>query len=96
MIAESFEIRDRRNPLGKGVRIRMLTSYKEINQDLIANGLPPNDLSQIPESYWKGELDGKTNLDPVLPEDWEYWSGYCQGNREYWCKQKGITLPEEF
>ena len=74
----------------------MLTRIYKENQSLIAEGIEPNDLSQLPKSYFEGEFDGKTNLDPVLPEDWEYWSGYCQGNREYWCKHKGITLPEEF
>ena len=62
-----------RNPLQKGVPIRMLTSYKEINQDLIADGLPPNDLSQIPESYSEGKFDGQIGLEATHPENWDYF-----------------------
>ena len=74
----------------------MLAQQKQINQSLISDGIEPNDLSQIPKSYSKGELDGQTNLNPSHPEDWNYWSGYSQGNREYWCRRKGISLPDEF
>ena len=84
------------NPLEKGICIRMLTSYKEINQDLIADGLPPNDLSQIPESYSEGKFDGQIGLEASQPENWDYYKGWAIGHREYRCRLKGITLPEEF
>ncbi len=74
----------------------MVTSYSANNQSLVADGISPNDLSQIPKFYSQGELDGQTNLNPSNPEDWDYWSGYSQGNREYWCRRKGISLPDEF
>ena len=61
----------------------MLTSYYSENQSLIKNGIEPNDLKQIPKSYSEGELDGQSNLKPSHPEDWDYWAGYSQGNREY-------------
>ncbi len=85
-----------RNPLEKGIPIPMLTSYKEINQDLIADGLPPNDLSQIPESYSEGKFDGEIGLEASQPENWDYYRGWAIGHREYRCRLKGITLPEEF
>ena len=74
----------------------MLTRIYRENQSLEEEGIVPNNLSQIPPNYSEGELDGKANRNPVLPENWEYWSGYSQGNREYWCKKRGIGLPEEF
>lgn len=61
----------------------MLAQQQRINQSLAEEGIPPNKLSQVPKSYSEGELDGKTNPDPSHPEDWNYWSGYSQGNREY-------------
>ncbi len=70
----------------------MISQGQRINQSLVADGISPNDLSQIPQSYSKGELDGQTNLNPSHPEDWNYWSGYSQGNREYWCQPKEIEL----
>ena len=45
-----------RNPLEEGVLIRMLTIYKEINQDLITNWLLPNALSQIPRAIIGREI----------------------------------------
>ena len=74
----------------------MLTRIHDNNQSLVEDGIEPNDLSQIAKSYSDGEFDGKINLDPSNPENWSYWSGYCQGNREYWCKQKNIELPNDF
>ncbi len=74
----------------------MLTRIHVDNQSLINDGIEPNALSQLSKSYSDGELDGQSNLEPVLPEDWEYWSGYSQGNREYWCRKKGIILPNDF
>ena len=46
--------------------------------------------------YSKGELDGQINLDLSHPEDGDSWSGYGQGNREYWCEKKGRELVDEF
>ena len=69
--------------------------YRE-NQSLINDRIEPNVLSQMPKRYSDGELDGQTNLNPSHPEDWDYWAGYSQGNREYWCRRKGISLPDEF
>ena len=74
----------------------MLTSYKQRNQDLIAEGLTPNPLSQISESYWSGEFDGKIGLEAASPENGEYYLGWTIGHREYLCRLKGIILPEEF
>ncbi len=48
------------------------------------------------ELYSGGWFDGFIGEQPLHPELWDYWKGYSQGNRKYWCKQKGITLPEEF
>ncbi len=53
----------------------MLTSYKQINQDLIAEGLTPNNLSQISESYWSEEFDGKIELEAVSFQNGEYYLG---------------------
>ena len=74
----------------------MITGYSRNNQSFICDAIPPNDFSQIPKSYSDGEFDGKIGLNPSHPEEWDYWSGYCQGNREYWCKQKNIELPNDF
>ena len=74
----------------------MLTRIHGNNQYLLADRIEPNDLNQKLPSYFDGQFDGKTNLDPLFPENWDYWEGYSQGNRQYWCQQKGITLPEEF
>ena len=74
----------------------MLTRIYVENQSLMSDGIEANDLSQLPKNYSEGELDGQTNLNPSHPEDWDYWAGYSQGNREYWCQQKGITLANDF
>ena len=74
----------------------MLTRIYKENQSLAKEGISPNDLNQLPKTYSEGEFDGKMNITPSAPENWDYWEGYSQGNREYWCKQKGITLAEEF
>ncbi len=74
----------------------MLTRIHVENQSLMSDGIEANDLSQLPKNYSEGELDGQTNLNPSHPEDWDYWAGYSQGNREYWCQQKGITLANDF
>ena len=59
-------------------------------EDSLNQAEPPREL------YSGGWFDGYIGDKPLHPELWEYWEGYSQGNREYWCKQKGITLPEEF
>ncbi len=75
----------------------MISQGQRINQSLLADGIEPNDLkNQIPKSYSEGALDGQSNFNPSHPEDWDYWSGYSQGNREYWCRKKGIILPNDF
>ena len=74
----------------------MLAQQERINQSLRGDGISPNNPNEISKSYSEGELDGKINRNPSNLEDWNYWSGYSQGNREYWCRQKGITLPNEF
>ena len=74
----------------------MLTRIKQENQSLIADGIEPNDLSSIEPAYYSGEKDGELNIEPKLPELWEYWRGYSYGNREFWLKKKNIELPNEF
>ena len=74
----------------------MLASYSQNNQSLISDRIEPNDLSQIPPAYYDGELHGKSNIAPSEPENWNYWEGYCFGNREYWLKQKNRELPNDF
>ncbi len=48
------------------------------------------------EPYSGGWFDGYIGDKPRYPENGSYWSGYSLGNREYWCKQKGIELPSYF
>ncbi len=74
----------------------MISQPKRINQSLIDDGIAPNDLTQIMDSYYLGEKDGELNREPKLPELWEYWRGYSYANREYWLKKKNIELPNEF
>ncbi len=74
----------------------MLTRIDRDNQSLLEEGIEPNALTQIPPSYAEGELDGQSNLNLSHPEDWDYWTGYSQGNRQYWCQEKGIELPNDF
>ena len=74
----------------------MLASQKQINQSLIADGIAPNDNCQIPKSYWDGEFDEKIGLDAAYPEDWDYYSRWAMGHREYKCQRKGITLHDSF
>ena len=57
----------------------MLASHKQINQSLISDGIEPNDLKQIPQSYSDEFFDGQIGLKASHPEAWEYW-----------CQQKGI------
>lgn len=77
---------------------RSLTEQRiySINQSLIEDGIEPNDFKEVPKSYFDGLFDGSIGLEPSSPEIWEYWEGYCFGYRDYLCKQKGITLPDEF
>lgn len=74
----------------------MLTSHKEINQSLINDGIEPNEVKEIPQSYSEGRFDGKIGIEASKPENWDYWLGYCQGYREFLCRKKGIELEEEF
>ena len=74
----------------------MLTSYQKINQDLIVEGIPPNDSSQTPKNYQDGMVDGKTGKDAASPESWDYYSGWAIGHRIYECQKRGIELPDEF
>ena len=48
------------------------------------------------EKYSNGWFDGLIGENPTYPENSEYWSGYSLGNREYWCKKKGVELSERF
>ncbi len=70
----------------------MLAQQQRINQSLMSDGIEPNDLNQIPQSYSDGFFDGQIGLKASHPENWSDWSGYSQGNREYWCQPKGIEL----
>ncbi len=48
------------------------------------------------EKYSRGWFDGLIGDKPMYPENSDYWSGYSLGYREYWCKQKGVTLSDRF
>ena len=48
------------------------------------------------EKYSGGWFDGLIGENPTYPENSEYWSGYCLGNREFWCRHKGIELSDKF
>ena len=74
----------------------MISQPQRINQSLRAEGIELNDLTTIPPSYSDGEWEGQTNLNPSHPEDGNYWSGYSQGNQEYWWQKKVRELPDEF
>ena len=74
----------------------MLAQHQQINQSLLADGIEPNDLNQIPKSYSEGEFDGKIGLEAFYPEDADYYAGWAIGHRIYLCRNKGITLPDEF
>ncbi len=67
----------------------MLAQQQSINQSLMSDGIEPNDLNQIPQSYSDGFFDGQI-VKASHPEAWEYWSGYSQDHREYWYQQKRI------
>ncbi|AFZ38066.1 hypothetical protein STA3757_49760 (plasmid) [Stanieria sp. NIES-3757] len=42
--------------------------------------------------YSGGRLDGLSGLEPRSPDI--YWQGYQLGQREYWCKLRGLEIPE--
>ena len=70
----------------------MLTRIHVDNQSLMSDGIEPNDLNQIPQSYSDGFFDGQIGLKASHPKAWSDWSGYSQGHREYWCQPKEIEL----
>ena len=43
-----------------------------------------------------GKFDGVCGLEPSLPQEHSYWSGYCVGLREYWSKKLNVEIPTEF
>ncbi len=47
----------------------MISQPKRINQSLIEDGIAPNDLSQIMDSYYLGQKDGESYQKPQLPEE---------------------------
>ena len=84
------------NTNSNGFRSFMLSQYSTKNQSLVADGLPPNDLSQIPKTYTEGMVDGQVGKDPADPESWDYYSGWAIGHRMYECQKRGIELPDDF
>ena len=44
--------------------------------------------------YSEGWLDGLSGLEPRAPDIYLYWQGYQLGQREYWCKLRGLEIPE--
>ena len=48
------------------------------------------------EKYSLGWFNGLIGENPMYPENDNYWSGYSLGNREFWCKQKGVTISDRF
>ncbi len=84
------------NTKSNGVRSFMLSQYSTKNQSLVADGLPPNDLSQIPKTYTEGMVDGQVGKAPADPESWDYSSGWAIGHRMYECQKRGIELPDDF
>ncbi len=84
------------NTKSNGVRSFMLSQYSTKNQSLIADGIPPNDLSQIPNEYEDGLYDGRIGEECKYPEEWDYFQGWAIGHREHECKKKGIILPDDF
>ena len=74
----------------------MLSQHQRINQDLIDQGIEPNDLTKIPKEYEDGLYDGRIGLEAAYPENWEYYEGWAIGHREHECKKKGIILADDF
>ncbi len=74
----------------------MLSQQERINQSLIEDGIPPNDLTQLLKSYSEGEFDGKIGLEALYPENADYYSGWAIGHRIYECQKRGIELPDDF
>ena len=48
------------------------------------------------EKYSEGWFNGLIGEIPIYPENDNYWSGYSLGNREFWCRQKGVELSDRF
>ena len=74
----------------------MITRIYKENQSLIAEGIEPNDLSQLPKSYFDGEFDGKTNLDLSYQKTGNIGRVIAKAIGNIGANTKGITLPEEF
>ena len=53
-------------------------------------------IDQETDLYHIGRFDGLMNCEPTQLEEQSYWSGYSNGQREYWAKKLGITIPTEF
>ena len=43
--------------------------------------------------YSVGYFEGIIGLEPSVPEQHSYWSGYQIGSREYWAKKLGVEIP---
>ncbi len=72
---------------GQGNRIpEVLNAFKQSTNQT----KPPT------EKYSGGWFDGLIGENPMYPENSDYWSGYSLGNREFWCKEKGVTLSDRF
>ena len=81
----------------------MLSQQDKTNQVFIAKRISLNSLKEAThetkpptEKYSVGWFDGLIGENPMYPENSEYWSGYSLGYREYWCKEKGVTLSDRF
>ena len=74
----------------------MLSQQQRINQSLIEDGIPPNDVTQLLKSYSEGEFDGKIGLKALYPENADYYWGWAIGHRIYECQKRGIDLPDDF
>ena len=46
--------------------------------------------------YSVGYFEGIIGLEPSVPEQHSYWSGYQIGSREYWAKKLGVEIPTQF
>ncbi len=81
----------------------MLSQQDKTNQVLLAKGILPNTDKEstnqpkpTTEKYSEGWFHGLIDENPMYPENSDYWSGYCLGNREFWCSKKGVTLSDKF
>lgn len=75
----------------------MIDSYISVEQEKREKQEPVAIEQQVKvhtDLYSEGWLDGLWGLEPSSPDIHLYWQGYQLGQREYWCKHRGLEIPK--